>query len=119
MNALERLMESQRNEGHYTQEELESMGFARLGRGVLISRLARIYGASKMSIGSYVRIDDFVILSGSVVLGDFVHLGAFASITGGNGLDSSVRFGNCCGMSSYSKIFATTDDYRKVDLWQR
>ncbi|TLD96623.1 galactoside O-acetyltransferase [Helicobacter jaachi] len=104
-------MRAQRNAGHYTQDELDSMGFKSLGQNVLISRLARIYGASKISIGSNVRIDDFVILSGVIRLGSFVHIGAFASITGGNGLDSSVCFGDFCGMSSYSKIFATSDDF--------
>lgn len=105
------LMESQRNNGHYTQSELESFGFKSLGKCVLISRLAQIYTPSLISIDDYVRIDDFVILSGAIHLGRFLHIGAYASITGGNGKDSSVSMGDFCGMSSYSKIFATTDDF--------
>lgn len=108
---LDILMQSQRNEGHFTESELHAMGFAKLGKNVLISRLARIYGAPKISIGDCVRIDDFAILSGAVRLGNFVHIGTYASITGGNGIDSSVVMGDFCGMSSYSKIFATTDDF--------
>ena len=53
------LMESQRNNGHYTQSELESFGFKSLGKCVLISRLAQIYTPSLISIGDYVCIDDF------------------------------------------------------------
>lgn len=111
MSDIHTLMQNQRNEGHYTDSELKAMGFKKLGKDVLISKLARIYTPHKISIGDYVRIDDFVILSGAISLGSFIHIGAFASITGGNGIDSSVQFGNFCGMSSYSKIFATTDDF--------
>ena len=95
------LMQSQRNAGHYTDSELREMGFASLGKNVLISRLARIYGASKMSLGDNIRIDDFVILSGKITIGSFVHIGAFASITGGS---AGVSIGDFCGMSSQSKI---------------
>ena len=101
-------MQSQYNEGFYTQEELKAFNFASLGENILISRLARIYGAQSISIGNNVRIDDFVILSGKVEIGSFVHLGAFSSITGGK---VGVKIGDFCGMSSQSKIFATTDDF--------
>lgn len=110
-NTITALMQSQRNEGHYTEAELEKMGFKSLGKNVLISRKAEIYAPHKISLGSHIRIDDFVILSGAIRLGNFIHLGAFSSITGGNGVESSVSFGDFCGMSSYSKIFATTDDF--------
>lgn len=108
---IDTLMQSQHNEGHYSNSELEAIGFQSLGKNVLISRLARIYTPQKISLGNNVRIDDFVILSGAINLGNFIHLGAFASITGGDGMNSSVRFGDFCGMSSYSKIFATSDDF--------
>ena len=101
-------MQSQRNAGHYTDSELREMGFAGIGKNVLISRLARIYGASKMSLGDNIRIDDFVILSGKITIGSFVHIGAFASITGGS---AGVSIGDFCGMSSQSKIFALSDDF--------
>ena len=101
-------MKEQCNSGFYTQEELHTLGFASVGNNVLLSRYARIYGASNISIGSNVRIDDFVILSGKIEIGNFVHIGAFSSITGGK---AGVRIGDFCGMSSQSKIFATTDDF--------
>ncbi|RDU73917.1 galactoside O-acetyltransferase [Helicobacter anseris] len=101
-------MQSQYNEGFYTQEELKNLGFASIGKGVLISKLTRIYGASNISIGNNVRIDDFVILSGKIEIGSFVHIGAFASITGGK---AGVKIGDFCGMSSQSKIFAVSDDF--------
>lgn len=84
------------------------MGFASVGEHVLLSRETKIYGADKISLGEYVRIDDFVILSGNIKIGNFVHLSAFSSITGGN---VGVEIGDFCGMSSYSKIFALSDDF--------
>ena len=101
-------MKEQCNSGFCTQEELHTLGFASIGNNVLLSRYARIYGASNISIGNNVRIDDFVILSGKIEIGNFVHIGAFSSITGGK---AGVRIGDFCGMSSQSKIFATTDDF--------
>ncbi len=101
-------MQSQYNDGFYSPQELQSMGFASVGDNVLLSRLARVYGASNISIGNNVRIDDFVILSGRIDIGNFVHIGAFASITGGK---AGVTIGDFCGMSSQSKIFATSDDF--------
>ena len=43
-----------------SREELEKVGFKSIGENVLISRNATIYGAGNISIGSNVRIDDFV-----------------------------------------------------------
>lgn len=98
----------QNNQGYYSKEELAKIGFASVGENVLLSRETKIYGASQISLGEYVRIDDFVILSGKIKIGNFVHLGAFSSITGGN---VGVEIGDFCGMSSYSKIFALSDDF--------
>ena len=111
VDTITALMQSQCNDGHYTEAELEEMGFKSLGQNVLISRKTQIYAPHKISLGSHIRIDDFVILSGAINFGNFIHLGAFSSITGGDGVESSVSFGDFCGMSSYSKIFATTDDF--------
>lgn len=104
-------MQAQYNQSFYSRKELEEIGFQSLGENVLISRLARFYAPHKMSIGNNVRIDDFVILSGAITLGNFIHIGAFSSITGGNGKDCSVKMGDFCNMSSYSKIFTATDDF--------
>ncbi len=68
-----------------TDAELVTQGFEAIGTGVLISRFARFYGASRIRIGSRVRIDDFAILSsgeGGVSIGDHVHIAAFANLFG-------------------------------------
>ncbi|WP_069723517.1 acyltransferase [Helicobacter jaachi] len=103
-------MRAQDNSGFYTQAELASFGFKSLGRDVLLSRKAVIYTPQKISIGDCVRIDDFVILSGAIKLGRFIHISAQATITGGNGLDSSVELGDFCSLSLGSKILSISDD---------
>ncbi|RDU73854.1 hypothetical protein CQA57_04080 [Helicobacter anseris] len=104
---------SQYNEGFYTQDELKQIGFASIGKNVLISRLARIYGASNISIGNNVRIDDFVILSGKIEIGSFVHIGASSNITGS---DAGIVIKDFCGISNHVKVLAITDDYSGVSM---
>ena len=101
-------MKEQCNSGFYTQEELYTLGFASVGNNVLLSRYARIYGASNISIGSNVRIDDFVILSGKIEIGNFVHIGASSNITGS---DIGVNIKDFCGISNHVRILAISDDY--------
>ena len=101
-------MRKQYNEGYYSQEKLQTLGFASVGKNVLLSRLARVYGASNISIGDNVRIDDFVILSGKIVIGNFVHIGASSNITGS---DIGIEIKDFCGISNHVKILAISDDY--------
>lgn len=103
-------MRAQYNEGFYTQEELREFGFKSLGEDVLLSRKAIIYAPHKVSIGNCVRIDDFAILSGAITLGSFIHISAQATITGGNGIDSSVVMGDFTSLSLGSKILSMSDD---------
>lgn len=104
------IMSAQNNAGFYTQSELEGFGFKSLGHSVLLSRLAQIYAPHKISIGNCVRIDDYAILSGAISLGSFIHISAQATITGGNGIDSSVCMGDFCSLSLGSKILSMSDD---------
>lgn len=113
INTINNLMQSQYNKSHYTQTELKSFGFKYLGQNVLISRYSRIYTPHKISIGDNVRIDDFAILSGKITLGSFVHIANFASITGGI---EGVELGDFCGLSSYAKIYASSDNFYNGNL---
>lgn len=97
----------------YTPDELKEIGFASVGTDVKISRKASIYGASKMSIGDHVRIDDFCILSGKIVLENYIHIAAYCGIWGG---DAGVTMHSFSGLSSRSVIYAASDDYSGVAL---
>lgn len=92
----------------YSKEEIKNLGFKSCGEHVLISRKASIYGASDISIGANVRIDDFCILSGNIALGSYIHLGAYSALFGGT---KGILMMDFSGLSSRCAVYAETDDY--------
>lgn len=92
----------------YTEQELQELGLKEYGTNVLISRKCSIYGASHISLGSNVRIDDFCILSGNITIGSYVHISAYASMFSG---DSHITIGDFVALSSRNVIYAESDDY--------
>ena len=68
---------------YFTEKELGMLKLARIGRNVLISRKASIYGSENIEIGENVRIDDFCILSGKIKLGNNVHIASGTYLWGG------------------------------------
>jgi galactoside O-acetyltransferase len=91
----------------YTDEELNKIGFKSLGTNVKISRKSSIYGASSISIGSNVRIDDFCILSGKIELGSHIHISAYCALYGAMG----IRLEDYSGLSPRTTIFSAMDDF--------
>ncbi len=92
----------------YNEEELQSIGFKRIGKNVKISRHACVYGAQNISIGNNVRIDDFTILSGKIEIGDYVHISAYAALFAGS---AGIIIEDFAGVSSRTTIYAVSDDY--------
>jgi acetyltransferase-like isoleucine patch superfamily enzyme len=92
----------------YSKSELEEIGFKKLGENVLISRMAMIYNADKIEIGNHVRIDDFCILAGKIVFGDYIHIGVNSRLQGST-LGLFIK--DFAGVSYNSTIIANTDDY--------
>jgi acetyltransferase-like isoleucine patch superfamily enzyme len=91
-------------------DELRDFGFQSLGRGVKISRRASIYGASRISIGDYSRIDDFVVISAGVegiLIGRNVHVAAFCGLFG----NGRIELGDFSGLSSRATVYSSSDDY--------
>lgn len=91
----------------YSEEELEQIGFKSVGKRVHISRKVSIYGAEKISIGNNVRIDDFCILSGNIILGSNIHISAFVALYGAKG----IIFEDYTGISPRSTIYSAMDDF--------
>lgn len=91
----------------YTPEELATMGFKRLGKGVLISRKASFYGIGRIAIGDNVRIDDFCILSGDITLGSHIHISAYAALYGSMGIELE----DYTGLSPRVTLFSAMDDF--------
>ncbi len=93
----------------YSEQELQKIGFKKLGKNVLISTLAQIYKPHLIEIGDYVRIDDFCILSNSIKIGNFVHIAARSLIDGGK---AGVNFDDYTGAAYNCIIIASSDSYR-------
>jgi galactoside O-acetyltransferase len=95
-----------------TAAELEAVGFAAIGQGVLIDRTALWFGAERIRIGSHTRVDAYCVIQageGGVVLGDYVHLATGVTIGGAAG----VEIGDFCGLSRGVAIFSSNDDYTR------
>ncbi len=91
----------------YTEEELTTLGLKSFGENVLISKKTSIYGASNISIGNNVRIDDFCILSGKITLGNYIHIGAFSALYG----QEEIIMKDFSGLSSRVTLYTVSDDY--------
>ena len=64
-----------------------------------VSLHARIH-ATSLVVGKHSRIDDGVIITGDVEIGDYVHLGAYMVLTGRAG----IKIGNYSAISMYCAI---------------
>lgn len=92
----------------YTEKELKEIGFATLGKNVLISRKASIYSAEQIKIGNHVRVDDFCILSGKIEIGDYVHVAAYSALYGGR---DGIFIADFANLSSRISVYSVSDDY--------
>src|SRR3954470_8427686 len=84
--------------------------FASAGDYVAIDPTVRVIGAERVSLGSNVRIDAFVVLSagaGGITIGDYVHIGAHAFLAGA----APIRIEDFCGLSGRVSIYSSSDDY--------
>lgn len=96
-----------------SEDALRAMGFAALGRNVLISDKAAIYNADRIRIGNNSRIDDFCVVSGRVEIGRNSHFSPFCLVNGGT---AGIFVGDFVGLSYGTKVFAHTDDYSGAAL---
>lgn len=93
-----------------SNEAIESMGFAAVGKNVMISDRASFYNCAGISISSNVRIDDFCVLSagvGGIYIGDHVHVAVYSSLIGAG----RITLSNFCNISSRVAIYSSSDDY--------
>ena len=94
--------------GFYSENELKNIGLKIYGNNVLISDKASIYSPHMIEIGDNVRIDDFCLLSGKIILGSFIHIAAYTAFFGGTAGITVKDFAN---FSSRISIYAVNDDY--------
>jgi galactoside O-acetyltransferase len=94
----------------YDRLSLEALGFAHLGKDVLISDRASIYGAARISIGDRTRIDDFCVLSAGEAgfeIGSNVHIACYVSVIGAG----RVVMEDFVGVSARTCVYSSNDDY--------
>lgn len=72
-------------DGIMSCEELLFKGFAKVGKDCQVSRLCSFYSISG-ALGDDVRIDDFCILKGSLVLDNHVHVCSYSMLSGVSGV---------------------------------
>ena len=60
--------------GWYSEEELESLGLRKFGKNVLISKDARIFNPTQLSVDDNVRIDVLTLLTGDIKIGKYCHI---------------------------------------------
>ncbi|QYJ83755.1 acyltransferase [Shewanella aegiceratis] len=93
-----------------TRNEIEELGFKKVGENILISDKASIYNARNITLGSNVRVDDFCILSAGksgIEIGNFVHIGAYSSLLGAE----KITLEDFVGVSLKVSIFSSSDDF--------
>lgn len=91
----------------YSEKELSLLGFKTIGKNCQISRKASFYSIKDISVGNNVRIDDFCILSGNIVLGDNIHISAYVALYGAMGIELE----DYTGVSPRSTIYSAMDDF--------
>ncbi|WP_041321688.1 acyltransferase [Helicobacter cinaedi] len=101
--------------GFYSMNELLDLGIKipKNPKNIFISKKASLYNAERISVGNYVRIDDFAILSGNIQIGSFIHIGAWASLSGG---EVGIVLEDFCGLSQRVSLFSSSDDYSGKSL---
>ncbi len=90
--------------------DLKKIGFAEVGKNVLVSEQARFYGAHRIVLGDHVRIDDFCVLSagsGGIRIGNYVHIAVFSSLIG----QGEIILEDFSNLSSRVSIYSSNDDY--------
>lgn len=95
---------------YYNERDLADFGFKCLGRNVMISSDARIYGASNISIGDNVRIDDFVTMAavrGYIDIGNYVFIARGSHLSGAFGIELH----DFSSMAANTVIYSASDDY--------
>lgn len=93
---------------YYSRDQLEQMGFKRLGVDVKISIKASIYDCDQIEVGDNSRVDDNCVVSGKVSLGRNVHITPMCLLAGG---EKGIIFEDFSAIAYGVKVFTQSDDY--------
>lgn len=96
--------------GYWESGDLAGFGFRSVGKDVRIAKNCTIVGLWNVSLGNYVRIDGPTVLaaaSGSLSLGDHIHIGGFCFL----GCAGGVEMEDFSGLSQGVRLYSASDDY--------
>lgn len=93
---------------YLSHEQIQALGFKKVGKQVKISERASIYNHDQIELGDYARIDDFCVVSGKVHIGAYCHLTPMCLVAGGL---AGIHLEDFCTLAYGVKVFAQTDDY--------
>lgn len=91
----------------YPRKELKKMGFKSLGENVYIDTRTTIDNPRSISIGNNVKIGSFVILSGDIIMGNYIHIASFSGLYGGGG----IKIEDFVSISNHVRLITESDDY--------
>ena len=83
------------------------------GLNVIIGKTVRIRNPELVTIGDNVIIDDFTYISGSVDIGDYVHIGPGCVLSASSG---RITMKPLSGLSAGCKLYAGSSNYMKCGL---
>lgn len=92
----------------FNKKNINKIGLNSVGNNVKISKNSSFYSAKDISVGNNVRIDDFCILSGRIVIGDNVHISAGTYLFAG---DAGIVIEKYTAISPRCVLLAVSDDY--------
>lgn len=93
---------------YLTPQEIRKIGFKSAGNELLISPFAQFHNPELISLGNNVRVDDFVVMSGNISIGSYVHFSINSSIISPR---AHVTVCDFATVSFYSCITSANDDY--------
>jgi acetyltransferase-like isoleucine patch superfamily enzyme len=99
-----------RNASFLTRAALENLGFASLGKDVLIHETSVLVGCDRISIGDKARIDPFCVVSARepVSIGAYTHIAAHVGLLGAYG----ITIEDFVSVSHGARIFSASDDFK-------
>ena len=98
---------------YYSTDELQALGFKKLGLNVKVSDKASIYNFQDIEIGDNSRIDDFCVVSGHIKIGRNVHIAPFCLVAGG---ECGITMEDFSGLAYGVQVFSQSDDYSGATL---
>ena len=99
---------------YFSAKELKKKGFKKIGKNVQISKNVNFYNF-KGSIGSNCRIDDNCVFIGKISIGNYVHIAAF-NLLSASRHNNKITVSSFTGIGPRCYISCSTEDYLADDI---